>query len=181
MGWMAEPASLSQYAGARCFTCSRTYNTHTIRITTGGLFKHIQNQCCGSKCGTLNLGIQDFGPIWIKIRIHGYVINFEKEKRKIVSYKKIFLNILCLRNYKKNNGSWRNFVSVGSLNTVNGEFLSSILHHLSLIYPNFTCVDPDPYSDDGSGPTKLLNTGSGSKTLHVSGTNLCFQRVATYC
>ena len=34
------------------------------------------------------------------------------------------------------------FLSVGSLNA--GEFLSSTIHLLPLIYPFFTCVDPDP-------------------------------------
>ena len=36
------------------------------------------------------------------------------------------------------------------------------------VYPIFTCVDPDPYSEYGSGTIKLLNTvqyGSGSTTL----------------
>ena len=36
------------------------------------------------------------------------------------------------------------------------EFLSSILHLLHQIYP----MDPDPYSEYGSGSTKLLNTGT---------------------
>ena len=42
--------------------------------------------------------------------------------------------------------------------TKNGEFLSSIIHLLLLIYPIFTCVDPgpDPYFKYGS--TKMLNT-----------------------
>ena len=41
---------------------------------------------------------------------------------------------------------------------MSGEFFSSIL--LPLIYPMFTCLDPDPYSgyESGSGFTKFLNT-----------------------
>ena len=37
------------------------------------------------------------------------------------------------------------------------ELLIYILQLLSLFYPIFTCVDPDPYSEYGSGSTKLLN------------------------
>ena len=37
-------------------------------------------------------------------------------------------------------------------------FLSSILHLLSLIYPIFSCVVPDPYLEYSSLSTKLLNT-----------------------
>ena len=37
-----------------------------------------------------------------------------------------------------------------SAESLNGEFMTSILHPLSLIYPLFTCVDPDPYSECGS-------------------------------
>ena len=44
-------------------------------------------------------------------------------------------------------------MSGGSLN---GKFLSSMLHFLPLIYPIFTCLDPDSYSDYGS--IKVLNT-----------------------
>ena len=33
-----------------------------------------------------------------------------------------------------------------------------ILHLLPLIYSIFTCVDPDPYSDYGSGSTTLFCT-----------------------
>ena len=76
MGCTAEPASLSQYAWARRFTCSRTFNTNTIRIKTGRLL------------GIFRISVVDL--IWIKIRIHGYVIIFDKEKRKIVSEKIIF-------------------------------------------------------------------------------------------
>ena len=39
------------------------------------------------------------------------------------------------------------FLSVKSLN---GEFMSSIFHLLPLIYPIFTCLDPDSYSAYGS-------------------------------
>ena len=46
------------------------------------------------------------------------------------------------------------FLSVESLN---GEFLFSSLHLLPYIYPIFTCVDTDPYSEYGSGSTKLVN------------------------
>ena len=43
-----------------------------------------------------------------------------------------------------------------SVESLNGEFLSSIFHSLSLIYAIFTSVDP--YSEYGSGSTKFLNT-----------------------
>ena len=56
--------------------------------------------------------------------------------------------------YKKSNDPGRNFLSVESLN---GEFLFSSLHLLPHIYPIFTCVDTDPYSEYGSGSTKLVN------------------------
>ena len=46
------------------------------------------------------------------------------------------------------------------LNSLNVELFSSILNLLPQMYPIFTCVDPDPYSDYGSGSTKLLNTTS---------------------
>ena len=39
--------------------------------------------------------------------------------------------------------------------TLNGEFLSSILHFMPLIYPVFACVDPDQYSEYGSGYTNV--------------------------
>ena len=49
-----------------------------------------------------------------------------------------------------------------SLWTLKGEFTSSNLHILLLIYPIpvFTCVDPDPdpYLEYGSGSTKVLNS-----------------------
>ena len=47
---------------------------------------------------------------------------------------------------------------------MNGEFLSSTFNFLPLIYPTFTCVDPYPYSENGSGSTKflLIRFGSGS-------------------
>ena len=40
------------------------------------------------------------------------------------------------------------------------------------MYPVFTCVDPDLYSEYGSGSTKLLNTGSnlGPNPQYSSGT-----------
>ena len=40
--------------------------------------------------------------------------------------------------------------------------LSSILHLLPLIYPIFSCIDPDPYLEYGSGTgtTKLRNKDS---------------------
>ena len=43
---------------------------------------------------------------------------------------------------------------------MNSEFLSSTLHLLPLIYPIFTCVDPDPYLEyeSGSRSAKLLNS-----------------------
>ena len=34
--------------------------------------------------------------------------------------------------------------------SINSEFLSSTLHFLFLIYPIFTSVGPDPYSEYGS-------------------------------
>ena len=51
---------------------------------------------------------------------------------------------MCFFSYKKSNDPGRNFLSVESLN---GEFLFSSLHLLPHIYPIFTCVDTDPYSD----------------------------------
>ena len=33
-----------------------------------------------------------------------------------------------------------------------------MLHLWSLFYPIFKCVDPDPYSEYGSGSARLLNT-----------------------
>ena len=38
---------------------------------------------------------------------------------------------------------------------MNGEFMSSILHILRLIYPKFTCLDPDPYSADSRNADAL--------------------------
>ena len=61
---------------------------------------------------------------------------------------------MCFFSYKKSNDPGRNFLSVESLN---GEFLFSSLHLLPHIYPIFTCVDTDPYSEYGSGSTKLVN------------------------
>ena len=43
-----------------------------------------------------------------------------------------------------------------SVESLNGEFLSSTFHSLPLIYAIFTSVDP--YSEYGSGSTKFLNT-----------------------
>ena len=40
--------------------------------------------------------------------------------------------------------------------SMTGQFMSSILHLLSLIYRTFPCLDP--YSEYGSGSTKVLNT-----------------------
>ena len=69
-------------------------------------------------------------------------------------FKNSFFNRIFLFNYKKErNRSRRNFWSVKSMN---GEFLSSILHLLPLICHIFTGVDPDPYSEYGS--TKFMNT-----------------------
>ena len=33
-----------------------------------------------------------------------------------------------------------------SVKSLNGEFMSTVFHLLPLIYPLFTCVDPDTYS-----------------------------------
>ena len=53
-----------------------------------------------------------------------------------------------------NNVPGRNFKSVESLN---GELMSSIIHVLPLIFSIFTCLDPDPYSEYGSRSTRVLN------------------------
>ena len=45
---------------------------------------------CVLDLNTLNLN-QNFGPIWIRIWIHGYVINFERKNLKIIKRKSIFL------------------------------------------------------------------------------------------
>ena len=57
--------------------------------------------------------------------------------------KKFLSTNIFFKKLQGNNGNGRNFLSVGSMN---GELLSSILHLLFLIYPFFTCVDPDPQS-----------------------------------
>ena len=46
-------------------------------------------------------------------------------------------------------------------------FLSFILHLLLLIFPIFTCVDPDLYSEYGCGSTKLLNTGTDPVLIRI--------------
>ena len=44
--------------------------------------------------------------------------------------------------------------------SLHDEFMSSssILHLLPVIFLIFTCVDPDPYSEFGSGSAKVLNS-----------------------
>ena len=37
-------------------------------------------------------------------------------------------------------------------------YILNLKPFVSIFYPVFTCVDPDPYSEYGSGSTKLLNT-----------------------
>ena len=62
--------------------------------------------------------------------------------------KKIHQTNILLKKLLENNGSGKFLESVGSMF---GEFSSSILHLLPLIYPVFTCVDLDPYWEYGSG------------------------------
>ena len=45
-----------------------------------------------------------------------------------------------------------------SLESLNGEFMFSILHLLLLIYPKFNWLEQDPYSKCKSGSTKVMNT-----------------------
>ena len=82
--------------------------------------------------------ILNFGPLWIRIqiRIQGYVINFKPEENNVTGREG-----LCL-----------------SLESLNGEFMSSILHLLLLIYPKFNWLEQDPYSKCKSGSTKVMNT-----------------------
>ena len=47
---------------------------------------------------------------------------------------------------------------------------SSILHLLPIIYPIFTCVDPDRYSEYGSGSKKLLNIGNDLIWIRIHNT-----------
>ena len=78
---------------------------------------------------------------------------FQVKKIKIILEITIFFNKYIFLNYKKVT-SYREIFSQFSLLIV---LMSKILHLLSLFYPIFTCVDPDPYSKYGSGSTKLLN------------------------
>ena len=41
-------------------------------------------------------------------------------------------------------------ISSQFVESLNGKFLSSILHLFPLFYPIFTYVDPDPYSEYGT-------------------------------
>ena len=68
-----------------------------------------------------------------------------KEKFKTIFEKKVSQFIFIVTE--------RSFSAVESLN---GEFMSSILHLVPLIYPLFTGLGPDPYSEYGS--SKVLNT-----------------------
>ena len=86
------------------------------------------------------------------------MINFKEKKKK--KFKNSFRgNIFSLtRNIfqttvYETNDTRRSFMSVESLNR---EFLSSILHIIPQIYPIFTCVDPDPYSEYESRSKKLM-------------------------
>ena len=54
---------------------------------------------------------------------------------------------------------------------MNGEILSSVLTNLPLICPILTCVDPDPYSEYGSGSTKLLNTDPNGIQIQNTASN----------
>ena len=116
----------------------------------------------------LVLGIQIH---WIWIRI----LNFGS-----VSESRVTLCFLCWKFWKY---FWRktifflkslkNYWKITAKNFVvswvsDGEFLSSILHRLPTIYPIVTGVNP--YSEYGSGPTKLPNTGRDPNFV-VSGIN----------
>ena len=68
---------------------------------------------------------------------NGYVINFEKNNKN---------NLFLTKKRTKSDES------------LNGEFISEILHLLPLFHLIFTCLDPDPYWEYGSGSTKLLKT-----------------------
>ena len=93
---------------------------------------------------------------------------YQFKKSTFLKAKILSLQNFSYKSYKKSNGNGSNFLSVDSLN---GEFLSSFLHLLPLIYDIFTCVDlldSDPYSKYKS--PKLWNRiriqiGSGSATL----------------
>ena len=47
------------------------------------------------------------------------------------------------------------------------------------IYSIFTCVDPCPYSEYGSGSTKLLNTDPGPDPVPGSGSTTLLQTIGT--
>ena len=104
---------------------------------------------------------------------YGYFINFEKNVKNIywgknVSLKKVFLN------YKKIMVSAEIFSFVESLN---GEFLPSIIHLWPPIYPTVTCVDP--ISEYGSGSTKMLNTDPIWIRIHNPWDNWALKKVFT--
>ena len=56
--------------------------------------------------------------------------------------------------------------------------MSSTLHLLPLIYPLFTCVDPDPYSENRSESTKDLNTDPFWIRIHKTGPSRTEKTVA---
>ena len=65
----------------------------------------------------------------------------KKLLRKTISFKKVFFNQQEIMAPEES--QW-------GLLSINSEFLSSTLHFLFLIYPIFTSVGPDPYSEYGS-------------------------------
>ena len=94
------------------------------------------------------------------------ILGLNQLKRKTKFFKTLVQNLY------ENNGTGSNFKSVESLNE---EFLSSILHLLPLIYVVFTCVDP--YSEYGSGSTKLRNLNPNLQHCAILGFIIYIEQV----
>ena len=145
--WSWAFGSRGRCAWGCCSTSSEEPQSGLTQGTDLRLWRYIWRS--NLPCLDLNsiefwIRVLNFGLIWIRVRIQGYFINFERKINK--------------KNFREKQLSHKIFWSVESLNGEFNQFTSKILHLLLLIYPIFTSVDPDPHSEYGSVSTKFLNT-----------------------